>query len=107
APPIDDAVVVVEDSEHPSTNHLPERWARYDEWYNFVSNPRARVKVLLRLDTSSYEGSTMGSDHPIAWYHDFDGGRSWYTGLGHTEESYREPLFLAHLLGGIRYAAGR
>ena len=49
----------------------------------------------------------MGPDHPSAWYHDFEGGRSWYTGGGHTEASYSEPDFRAHLLGGIRYAAGR
>ena len=48
----------------------------------------------------------MGADHPIAWSHAFQGGRAWYTGGGHTDESYAEPLFRAHLLGGIRYAAG-
>ena len=48
----------------------------------------------------------MGADHPIAWWHDYDGGRSWYTALGHTSESYYEPLFLAHLWGGITYAIG-
>jgi type 1 glutamine amidotransferase len=48
----------------------------------------------------------MGTDHPIAWAHFYDGGRAWYTALGHTEESFAEPLFLQHLLGGIRFAAG-
>ena len=48
----------------------------------------------------------MGANHPIAWYHTFDGGRSWYTAMGHTSASYSEPLFLAHLWGGILYAAG-
>ena len=48
----------------------------------------------------------MGADHPIAWYHEYDGGRAWYTALGHTSASYYEPLFLAHLWGGIVYAAG-
>ena len=46
----------------------------------------------------------MGADHPIAWEHEFDGGRAWYTQGGHTTESYAEPLFLEHLLGGIQYA---
>jgi hypothetical protein len=60
----------------------------------------------LGLDESTYTGGTMGADHPIAWYHDYDGGRAWYTGGGHTPESYAEPLFRLHLLGGIKYAAG-
>ena len=58
------------------------------------------------LDESTYAGGTMGARHPIAWCRRFDGGRSWYTALGHTEASYAEPRFRAHLLGGIRWAAG-
>ena len=100
------ATVWVEDRSHPSTAALPERWERTDEWYDFRANPRAEVNVLARLDESTYNGGGMGSDHPIAWWHDFDGGRAWYTAGGHTTESYREPLFLRHLLGGIEYAAG-
>jgi len=49
----------------------------------------------------------MGADHPIAWCHRYDGGRSVYTAMGHTSASYREPLFVAHLLGAIEMAAGR
>jgi hypothetical protein len=79
---------------------------RTDEWYNFRSNPRPQVHVLATLDESSYSGGEMGADHPIAWWHDYDGGRAWYTAVGHTGESYSEPLFLGHLLGGIEYAAG-
>ena len=48
----------------------------------------------------------MGDDHPSAWFHEFDGGRSWYTGGGHTDASYAEADFRRHLLGGLRYAAG-
>jgi type 1 glutamine amidotransferase len=48
----------------------------------------------------------MGADHPIAWCHPFKGGRAWYTALGHTIESYSEPAFRSHLLGGILWAAG-
>jgi len=105
-PDIQAATSHVEDRSHPSTVGLPERWERTDEWYDFRANPRARVRVLARLDESSYEWSAMGMDHPIAWWHPYDGGRSWYTAGGHTRESYREPLFLQHLLGGIEYAAG-
>ena len=62
--------------------------------------------MLLQLDEESYSGGTMGGNHPIAWCHTYAGGRSWYTGLGHTSESYAEPLFQQHLLGGLRWAAG-
>ncbi|MBI4579703.1 MAG: ThuA domain-containing protein, partial [Planctomycetes bacterium] len=105
-PAIQPAGVQIEDPTHPSTAGLPERWNREDEWYNFRSNPRGAVRVLARVDEASYGGGTMGGDHPLVWYHEYDGGRAWYTAMGHTRESYAEPLFLHHLLGGIRYAAG-
>ncbi|MFC8848918.1 MULTISPECIES: ThuA domain-containing protein [unclassified Micromonospora] len=102
------ATVKVEDHAHPSTATLPDKWSRYDEWYNFRTNPRADVHVLASLDEKSYNpgGGAMGADHPTAWCQDYDGGRAWYTGGGHTQESYAEPEFLTHLLGGIRTAAG-
>ncbi|MGI5523927.1 ThuA domain-containing protein [Micromonospora sp. CA-259024] len=102
------ATVKVEDHAHPSTAGLPDRWSRFDEWYNYQTNPRPDVHVLASLDEKSYTAGAgaMGADHPIAWCQDFDGGRSWYTGGGHTRESYAEPEFLSHLLGGIRTAAG-
>ncbi|MCA9290576.1 MAG: ThuA domain-containing protein, partial [Phycisphaerales bacterium] len=107
-PRIQPATIDVEDAAHPSTRHLPGRWDRTDEWYNYRESPRERprVRVLMRLDPTSYEGSTMPDDHPIAWCQAYDGGRAWYTGGGHTDESYSEPAFVAHLLGGIRWAAG-
>ena len=76
-----------------------------DELYNFkmIYEP---VNVLLTVDEKSYEGGTNGSFHPMAWYHQFDGGRSFYTALGHTEESFEEEFFLKHLMGGIQYAIG-
>lgn len=100
------ATIHVEDPGHPSTAELPTTWVRTDEWYNFASNPRGLVHVLLTVDETTYTGGIMGADHPIAWYHLYDGGRAWYTALGHTVESYSEPLFLAHLWGGIQYAIG-
>jgi cytochrome c len=105
-PEIQTATVWVEDRTHRSTAGLPERWERTDEWYDFRANPRGQVNVLARLDEATYTGGGMGDDHPIAWWHDFEGGRAWYTAGGHTAESYREPLFLQHLLGGIQYAVG-
>jgi len=105
-PGIQKAAIRVEDRSHPSTASLPGRWERTDEWYNFALNPRGRVQVLATLDEATYSGGTMGADHPIAWYQAYDGGRAWYTGGGHTKESYAEPLFLQHLLGGIQFASG-
>src|SRR5918992_1126031 len=100
-----DATVKVSDRKHPSTSHLPQRWERFDEWYSFRSNPRGDVHVLATLDESTYTGGVDGADHPTSWCHAYDGGRSWYTGGGHTDESYAEPQFRAHLLGGIKWAA--
>jgi type 1 glutamine amidotransferase len=62
--------------------------------------------VLVSIDESTYEGGTMGKDHPMTWTHTFEGGRVWYTALGHTESSFAEPEFLKHLLGAIEFAAG-
>ncbi len=104
-PAIQSAGIRVENRVHPSTSHLASSWVRTDEWYNFAANPRSSVQVLLSLYEGTYTGGTM-VDHPIAWYHSYDGGRAWYTGGGHTSSSYAEPAFIAHLLGGIRYAAG-
>ena len=105
-PKIQTARLIVEDKNHPATQMLPDDWERTDEWYNFKSLNRD-VNVLIRIDEQSYEGGNLGDDHPMAWYHEYDGGRAFYTALGHTEASYEEPLFLEHLLGGIRYAMGK
>ncbi|MBR7742363.1 ThuA domain-containing protein [Phycicoccus sp. BSK3Z-2] len=100
------ATMRVESPTHPSTEHLPLEWTRFDEWYNYTSNPRDDVHVLMTLDESTYEGGTMGADHPIAWCHNFEGGRSWYEGAGHVDESYSDPLFVEHMLKGIEWTAG-
>jgi type 1 glutamine amidotransferase len=100
------ADVVVIDKKHPSTKGLPDRWKRFDEWYSY-KNIVAGPTVLAKLDEKTYQGGANGDNHPIAWYRNFDGGKSFYTGLGHTDESYVEPLFLEHLLGGIRWTMGK
>ena len=107
-PQIQQAVVNVTNRTHPSSVGLPRRRTRVDEWYSFTKNPRPTVRVVATLDERTYspgEGA-MGADHPIAWAHTFEGGRAWYTAGGHSEESYREPLFRKHLIGGIRWAGG-
>lgn len=105
-PAIQPATVTVEDRAHQATSGLDAAWNRTDEWYNYRSNPRERAHVLASLDESSYTGGTMNGDHPIAWCQEYQGGRAFYTGGGHTKESYAEPAFRQHLLGGIRWATG-
>jgi type 1 glutamine amidotransferase len=100
------ATVRVEDRAHDATAHLGSTWQRFDEWYNYRSNPRTTAHVLASLDEGSYSGGNMAGDHPIAWCKDYEGGRAFYTGGGHTDESYTEPAFRRHLLGGVRWAAG-
>ncbi|HYD39241.1 MAG TPA: ThuA domain-containing protein [Anaeromyxobacter sp.] len=100
------ADVVREDARHPATSALPDRWRWTDEWYDFQASPRAHVRVLLSVDETTYEGGGMG-DHPISWCHDFEGGRSFYTALGHSIASWSDPLLLAHVRGALRWVAGR
>jgi cytochrome c len=95
----------VVNENHPASDSLPERFTRQDEFYNFKDiNPD--IQVLVKLDEKTYEGGTNGDNHPAAWYHSYDGGRAFYTAMGHTNESFSEPLFLKHLVGGIEYALG-
>jgi type 1 glutamine amidotransferase len=102
-PEIQPAVLTVEDREHPATCHLPEQWHRTDEWYAFRRNPRDGVRVLLTVDETTYQGGTMGADHPLSWCHEYGGGKSFYTALGHAEETYQDPEFLQHILGALRW----
>jgi uncharacterized protein len=99
--------VVVEDRGHPATSHLPAVWRFTDEWYDFRAGPRGSVRVLASVDESSYVGGGMGEDHPLVWCREQDGGRVFYTALGHASEAYEDPGFRAHLVGGIRWAARR
>ena len=106
-PPVQQGTVLVLDRAHPATSALPERWVLTEEWFNFHTNPRGSVHVLATIDESTVPGTDMGHDHPISWCHDFDGGRAFFTGMGHTIAAYADPLFRAHLLGGIQWAAGQ
>ncbi len=103
-PEIQTADIKVLKPNHPTVAHLPGTWTRTDEWYNYrIVNDD--IKVLLNLDESTYSGGRMGEDHPIAWYRNLrGGGKSVYTGGGHTIASYVEPLFVEHLLQCILFA---
>lgn len=104
-PGVRHGIIDVLDREHLATRVLPKRWERDEEWYSF-RNILPGIRVLATLDENSYEGGTNGSHHPIIWFHEFDGGRAFYTALGHEAETFRDPAFLKHLLGGIIYAMG-
>ncbi|MGZ3756746.1 MAG: ThuA domain-containing protein [Mucilaginibacter sp.] len=104
-PQIQPALLKVVDKTHLSTKHLPDEWKRTDEWYNYKELNKD-IHVLITIDENSYKGGINGAVHPMAWYHNFEGGRAWYTELGHTDESYSDPLYLKHILGGILWAIG-
>lgn len=91
--------------EHPATRELPRSFEMTDEWYDYLELYPFR-RDLLTVDENTYIGGLHGNYHPITWYHQFDGGRAFYTGLGHTSEMFSEPHFLALLTRGLRYATG-
>jgi uncharacterized protein len=104
-PAIQSATLHREDSVHVSTSGLPSSFVSTDEWYNFATPFPSNLNVLLTIDETTYSGGSMGSFHPISWYHYYDGGRAFYTAIGHTSEIYSDPLFRQHILGGIFWAA--
>lgn len=106
-PAVQTADLHLTNTEHASTKMLPLIWQRTDEWYNF-KNLNPKTNLLIKIDEKTYKGGEHGIEntHPMSWYHAFDGGRAWYTALGHTNESYSEDLFLKHLAGGVKYAIG-
>jgi cytochrome c len=106
-----EVTVTTEDERHPSSAHLEPTFSFTDEWYNFDRNPRFDHHILLTVDEAGFTmvntdgGESMGADHPVAWHKEFDGGRSFYTTLGHRPESWDDPLFVTHVLEGIRWAS--
>lgn len=117
-PPTQMATLNIEDTKHPSMKIFEtmntKTWTVVDEWYAHRANPRPHVKVLMTLDEGTVkepgnnpERNFMGGDHPMAWYHEFEGGRAFYTNRGHTHEAFDDPALREHLRGGIEWAAGR
>ena len=100
-----EAVVNVVDPNNIATRHLPAVWMKTDELYNFKWIYED-IHVLLTIDESSYKGGANGAYHPMAWYHEYDGGRAFYTEFGHDQKYVEDPLYIKHLLGGIKYALG-
>ncbi len=95
---------IIKDRTHISTNFMPETLERKDEFYSY-KNFNPDVKVLFTVDENSYKEGQMGDFHPMAWYHEFDGGRAFYTNWGHTNETFSEEIPLKHILGGLQWAA--
>ncbi|WP_143304615.1 ThuA domain-containing protein [Chitinophaga vietnamensis] len=104
-PGVHPATIHIIDKNFEATKGLPEDWKHTDEWYNF-KKVDTTTHVLMKVDETTYEGGNMHNNHPVSWYHEYDGGRAFYTALGHTEECYTDSLFLKHILGGIKYAIG-
>ncbi|MBC8153768.1 MAG: ThuA domain-containing protein [Bacteroidetes bacterium] len=87
--------------EHPATVGFPERWKIRDEFYSF-KNVNPDLNILVKIDEKTYKDGLMGDNHPMAWYHNFDGGKAFYTNFGHADETFADAVFKKHLLGGLQ-----
>ncbi|MCF0042239.1 ThuA domain-containing protein [Dyadobacter sp. CY399] len=96
---------IVTEKNHWATQGMPDEFEKTDEFYSF-KDISPKIKVVLKIDEKSYIGGKNPDFHPMAWYQEFDGGRSFYTAMGHTDETFSDPLFLNHLYAGIKYTAG-
>ena len=102
-------VISIIDKDFPACMHLPDKWLWTDEWYEFEAPLPDSLNVVLTVDESTYTPSkehAMGDYHPIAWYHEFEGARVFYTAIGHISESYKDEAFLQHIYGGMVWAVG-
>ena len=113
-PMLQTGVVTVEDKGFPATYGLPERWIWSDEFYVTTNPYNVKIHPVLNVDESSYDpekiwpgqvSKGMGKEHPVAWYHQVEGGRVFVTTLGHNGEMYRDPQYLGHLMGGVYWVA--
>jgi type 1 glutamine amidotransferase len=113
-PAIQTAKLNVVDSTFPGIMGFAQAGLWTDEWYEFGPEKVNDLKYILSIDENSYapkaqwgekKGLGMGKLHPVAWYHNFDGGRSFYTALGHVPAVFGNPIFLNHLYAGIYWAA--
>jgi hypothetical protein len=112
-PPSQKARVVFENFDHPAMAPFKgmKSYTSYDEWYTFKENPRPNVNVLATLDENSIkkfdnDNFRMG-DHPLIWWQEYDGIRSFYTGYGHTHEAFQDKLIIEHIKNAINWAAKR
>ncbi|HEY5553210.1 MAG TPA: ThuA domain-containing protein [Opitutaceae bacterium] len=104
----ENVLTVHKDCGHPSIVHLGDTWTHTDEWYDFRAPVANYVTPLLSTAATTYpDGKPPGGDHPISWFHEFEGGRVFYTGLGHTSEAFSVPEFVTHVREGLRWAMGK
>jgi len=104
-PLIQTATVKVESREFPGMERFPARFLTTEEWYEFDASRSSSLRYLLSVDESTYQPAQKSSFHPISWYHEYDGGRAFYTALGHLPATYSDAQFTHHLFGGIYWAA--
>lgn len=95
-------LLVHQDDKFPTTKSLTPGWTYEDEWYNWDTIPRD-VHVLVSIDEQSYQGGEHPEFHPLAWYHEYEKGKSFYTALGHSGETYQDPKFAGLILDGLNY----
>ncbi len=112
-PQFQEATIRIEARNDPIVAHLGDTWIRTDEWYSFDSSPRsAGMQVLGNLDETTYspvqfdKEIRMGDDHPIIWKNCVGSGRTFYSALGHTAESFTEPEHVEMLIQAVRWTAG-
>jgi uncharacterized protein len=112
-PQAQEATVIIENTDHPAMIPFKDKktYTTFDEWYSFKENPRPNVHVLAKLDETSIKKSNndnwkMG-DHPIIWWQEKNGARSFYTGFGHTDESFQDKIIIEHIKNAINWAAKR
>ncbi|MEP7277003.1 MAG: ThuA domain-containing protein [Bacteroidota bacterium] len=107
-PQVEKARLILENKYSFWTNTFPKEWVIEDEWHRFAYNPRPYVNVLLSLDENSYDGKQkLGGDHPFTWYQYFDGGRSFFTAIGHSNAIYEDANFQELVKRGIYWASGK
>lgn len=94
------------DHSFPGMQKMPQQWELFEELYNFKDTHWDKMHVLITMDEKTIKGGANGDFHPMSWYHDFEGGRSFYTAIGHLDSTFDDSLYLSHLLGGIQYAIG-
>ena len=113
-PVIHTAVLDVKDYNFHGMERMPKSFFWTDEWYEFTEERIDGINYILTVDEKTYDpkvqwgekiGNGMGEFHPISWYHEYDGGRAFYTALGHMPETYSDKLFMEHIFGGIYWAA--
>jgi type 1 glutamine amidotransferase len=113
-PLVQTARLKVLDGKFPGLQGFADGRLWTDEWYQFGPEKVTDLNYILGVDETSYnpkvqwgekKGEGMGQLHPLAWYHNFDGGRAFYTALGHLPTNFSEPAFLNHLYAGIFWGA--